>query len=111
MNEPAHAGGACLEYMAARSRGTGSAAWRKGVLSCWATSDARIVAEDGVHLPFVRPHNGLGVTDASNVLFADGVTAGMLETLQATKYMVHARGRRGGTPPKVITASKTPGCR
>ena len=88
-------GGACLEYMA------GEVAWNDGqrgvadggVLSCWGgnITDARIVAEDGAHLPFVRPHNHdetLGVTDASHILFADGTAQDVLETLEErAKYM------------------------
>lgn len=88
-------GGACLEYMA------GEVAWNDGqrgvaqggVLSCWGgnITDARIVAEDGAHLPFVRPHNHdekLGVTDASNILFADGTAQDVLESLgERAKYM------------------------
>ena len=88
-------GGACREYVA------GEVAWNDGqrgvsdgCLSCLGgnITDARIVAEDGAHLPFVRPPNHdekLGVTDASNILFADGTTAqDVLETLgKRAEYM------------------------
>ena len=84
---------------------SGTVAWNdnqrgvvNGQVSCWGKNitDARIVAEDGGHLPFVRPPNmdeTLGVVDATDILLADedGKTVDLgtvLESVQSrAEYM------------------------
>ena len=79
MNASLHAlgGNAASDYM------SGTVAWNDGQrgvvhgqLSAYGgnITDARILAQSGKHIPFVRPHNRdekLGITDATNVVFAE----------------------------------------
>ena len=84
-------GGTCNEYMA------GTVAWNDGTrgvdangnLSAFGSNitDARIMAKDGAHMPYVRPHNmdeKLGITTADKINFVrkDGTSVTAQEILE-----------------------------
>jgi hypothetical protein len=109
-------GGVCKEYL------PGTVAWNDGMrgldefgtLSCWGSNitDARIEAEDGEFMPYLKPENmneKLGVTTADKISFVtkDGSNKTAQEVLENMKEYIMYVGYKNvdtkvATPEKLV---------